>query len=159
MAGARDFTDLLIYQLADELRAETYRLTRRVALKRDLRLRTQTDDAAESICRNIAEGFGAGTHPEFARYLIISRRSVNELRDCFIAAVTKRHVSEADVRPARALTERLEPALNSLIAYLDGAKRRNKPLRPPRPSPKRPSASFDVNELLEKLHQRRVPED
>ena len=79
------------------MRAETYRLTRRFVFRRDLRLRTQTDDAAESICRNIAEGFGAGTHPEFARYLIISRRSVNELRDCFIAAVTKGHVRDSDL--------------------------------------------------------------
>jgi four helix bundle protein len=66
-AGAKHFTELVIWQLANELRAEVFGLTRRGSFARDLKLRSQMNDAADSVCRNIAEGFGCETRREFAR--------------------------------------------------------------------------------------------
>jgi four helix bundle protein len=82
MRGARHFEELIVWQLSDQLRAETFKLTSRPAFARDLKLHSQTEDAVNSVCRNISEGFG-GSHAEFARYLRISRRSLNEVRTRF----------------------------------------------------------------------------
>jgi four helix bundle protein len=82
-----------------------------------VRVRGQTEDTANSVCRNIAEGFGC-KHVEFGRFLVIARRSLNELRDAFRAAQLKRYVTAHDYEPIARLTHRLYPALAGLIAYL-----------------------------------------
>ena len=118
MAGARHFTELIVWQLADQLRIEVFQLTKRRRFHADLKLRSQLDDAADSACRNIAEGFG-GTDPEFANFLRIARRSLNEVQDGFRSAWLKGYVSEADLLPARSLLRRIFPALSSLLRHLN----------------------------------------
>jgi four helix bundle protein len=82
------------------------RHTNRPDFVRDLKLPSQTEDAVNSICRNISEGFGCD-HAEFARFLRISRRSMNELQDAFRAAELKRDVSAGDLTASRRLMRRL----------------------------------------------------
>ena len=118
MAGAKHFKELIAWQLADQLRVEIFKFTSRPAFTRELKLRSQTEDAANSVCRNIGEGFG-GSHAEFARFLRISRRSMNELQDAFRSAELKNYVTDADLAAARQLMRRLYPAISRLIAYLD----------------------------------------
>ena len=118
MPGARHFSELLIWKLADELRIEIFKLTSRAAFVRDLKAHGQAEDAANSVCRNIAEGFGCETHREFARFLSISRRSLNELQDSLRGAELKGYVTTADCVPARILFRRLYPALSRFLAYL-----------------------------------------
>ena len=128
MPGATHFTELIAWQLADQLRVETIKLTKRPAYSRNFKLREQTDDASDSVCRNIAEGFASDTHGQFASYLRISRRSFNELKDAFLSAQERGIVSASDLAPARQLMNRLLPALNRFIAYLEKhPKRRNRP--------------------------------
>jgi four helix bundle protein len=135
MGGARHFQELIVWQLADALRRQLVRLTRRPAYNGRRRLREQTEDAADSVCRNISEGFGADTHAQFAWFLRISRRSLNELQDAILSAQQKGMLSAADVMPLRALMKRLFPALNRFIAHLErNPARRN---RPPAPLPAR----------------------
>ena len=118
MRPARHFTELIVWQLGDELRSEIFILTKRRPLHADLKLRSQLDDAADSVCRNIAEGFGCG-NVEFARFLRIARRSLNEVQDELHSALLKAHVTEADLIPARKLMRRLYPAFSALIRHLD----------------------------------------
>jgi four helix bundle protein len=61
-----------------------------------------------SVCRNIAEGFGC-KHKEFARFLEISRRSVNEVRESFHTAQLKRYVTAREYEPIWRLAHRLYP--------------------------------------------------
>ena len=117
MAGARHYTELVVWQLAEEIRIHTFALTRRDPFARDFKHQRQTEDAVDSVCRNIAEGFGCD-HVEFARFLEISRRSLNELLDCLHSAHLKGYVSSEEVIAIRALTRREFPALSNLIAYL-----------------------------------------
>jgi four helix bundle protein len=132
MEPARHFTDLISWQLADELRVEIKRLAERPSLARDLKLRSQLVDASDSTCRNIAEGFGCETHREFARFLHIARRSLNEVQDCFRSALVAGYVSEGDLKASRALLRRIFPALASLIRYLNrNPNYRHRPKRPP----------------------------
>jgi four helix bundle protein len=127
MRGARHFTELTVWQLADELRRELLKLTGRPAYLRNLRLREQTDDAIDSVCRNIAEGFGADTHGQFAWFLRVSRRSLNEVQDAILSAQQKRILTADDLAAARVLIRRLLPALNRFIGYLQRTpKQRNR---------------------------------
>jgi len=81
---ARHFTEPIVWQLGDALRVEIFTITKRAPLRADLKLRSQLDDAIDSVCRNIAEGFGCDDR-EFARFLCIARRSLNEVQDCFVS--------------------------------------------------------------------------
>jgi four helix bundle protein len=85
-------------------------------------LRSQLNDAADSVCRNIAEGFGCGDR-EFARFLQIARRSLNEVQDCFISALHQAYVAPDDLAAARQLQRRLYSGLASLIRSLDRGQR------------------------------------
>ena len=67
MPVARHFTELIVWQLGDQHRVEIFRLTKRPAFHADLKLRSQLDDASDSVCRNVAEGFGCKSDREFAR--------------------------------------------------------------------------------------------
>jgi four helix bundle protein len=118
MAGARHFSELVVWQLADRLRIETLELTTKAPFVHDIRLQRQAEDAVNSVCRNIAEGFGCGTHAEFVRFLGISRRSLNELHDILRGAQLKGHVAAEDLAPVHALSRRFYPAMGRLIAYL-----------------------------------------
>jgi four helix bundle protein len=117
MRGAKRYEDLIVWQLADQIRVLVFKLTQRECFARDLKLHSQTEDAVNSVCRNIAEGFGC-KHKEFARFLEISRRSLNELGDSFRAAQLKRYVTAHDYEPIWRLTQRLYPAFARFIRYL-----------------------------------------
>src|SRR5262245_224882 len=117
MRGAKRYQDLVVWQLADQIRVLVFKLTQRECFARDLKLHSQTEDAVNSVCRNIAEGF-ACKHKEFARFLEISRRSLNELSDSFRTAQLKRYVTAHDYEPIWRLTHRLYPAFARLIRYL-----------------------------------------
>ena len=135
MPAARRYQDLIIWQLADQIRVLVFELTERQCFRRDLKLHSQTEDAVNSVCRNIAEGFGC-KHKEFARFLEISRRSLNELGDSFRSAQLKRYVTAHEYEQIWRLTHRLYPAYAKLIRYLqttpdpdypDTARRRTMP--------------------------------
>jgi four helix bundle protein len=129
----RHFSELVVWQLADEVRVETLKLTAREGFARDLRLRAQAEDAVNSVCRNIAEGFGCDTHGAFARFLGFSRRSLNELQDALRGARLRRYVTLVDYAPIRMLLRRLYPALRRSIAYLKRTP--NHRHRPSQPGP------------------------
>jgi len=97
MAGARHYSQLVSWQLADALRVVTFRFTRRPPFLTDFKHRSQAEDAIDSVCRNFAEGFGCASHAEFSRYLEISRRSLNELCDA-CAARSSRDMSPRSTR-------------------------------------------------------------
>jgi four helix bundle protein len=67
---------------------------------------------------NISEGFGCRSHQEFARFLEISRRSLNEVMDAYRSAQLKNYVSTAEKATISKLARRLYPALSRLMAYL-----------------------------------------
>jgi four helix bundle protein len=115
---ARHFTELIVWQLADAIRVQVLLLTARSEFSRDLKLHAQTEDAINSVCRNIAEGFGCDSHREFVRFLVIARRSLNEVQDALRGAQLKQYVTAGDLVAIHTLLRRLYPALSRLIASL-----------------------------------------
>ena len=55
MRAAKRHEDLIVWQLADQIRVLVFNLTERDCFARDLKLRSQNEDAVNSVCRNIAE--------------------------------------------------------------------------------------------------------
>ena len=118
MPPARHYSDLTIWKLADQLRVQVFALTARPKFARDLKAQGQADDAINSVCRNIAEGFACESHAEFARFLEFSRRSLNEVQDAMRGAQLKGYIGATDLEEIRKLSVRLYPALSRFIAYL-----------------------------------------
>jgi len=82
-----NYRHLRIYTLALALTTEVYALSRRLPPSEEFGLRSQWRRAAVSACLNIAEGSGASTNREFARFLEIARRSLYEVVTCVQLAV------------------------------------------------------------------------
>ena len=138
---AKHVSELVVWQLADEMRRHVFSWTGRPPFANDFKARGQIDDAVNSVCRNVSEGFG-GTHKEFANYLRIARRSLNEVLDCTRAAQMKRYITASEAAQIYSLARRLFPALKEFIAYLERtpdppsqrrSDKRRRPKRPPQP--------------------------
>ena len=118
MKAARHYSELIVWKLAEEIRIEVFKLTAKPCFAADFRAKSQAEDAANSVGRNIAEGFGCTTHAEFARFLEIARRSLNELQDILHGAQLKEYVKPSELTPIRRLSDRIYPAFSRLLAYL-----------------------------------------
>jgi four helix bundle protein len=82
----QDFQHLQIWQRSHALFIATVKLTRGFRRAGHSRLRSQLVRAAESMGDTIAEGCGAATKKEFARYLDMSIKSANETEGHFLSA-------------------------------------------------------------------------
>ena len=134
MRPARHYSELIVWQLADEIRREVFKLTKRPRFARDFKAQGQADDAINSVCRNIAEGFACETHGEFATFLVYSVRSLNEVQDAMHGAQGKGYADAADLAMIRQLFKRLFPALGRFIAYLRRTPNRRRRTDKPDPS-------------------------
>ena len=86
MAAVREFEELMIFQMARELSAKIYPITRRGEFKYDTRFVQQIRAAAGSIMDNIAEGFERTGNKEFVNFLFIAKGSCGEVRSQLIRA-------------------------------------------------------------------------
>jgi len=117
MAPVTHYSQLIVWKLAEEIRIKVFELTAKPLFAEDFKAKRQGEDAANSVCRNIAEGFGCETHAEFARFLEISRRSLNEVHDVLHGAQLKEYVTASELAPI-SLSNRIYPAFSRLLAYL-----------------------------------------
>ena len=118
MPPVRHFSQLIVWRLAEEIRIKVFELTAKPSFAADFKAKSQGEDAANSVCRNIAEGFGCETHAEFARFVEISRRSLNEVHDVLHGAQLKEYITASELAPIRSLSNRIYPAFSRLLAYL-----------------------------------------
>lgn len=115
---ASDFTELVAWQLARELKLLAYRVARQPTVARDWRFADQLVDAAASGPRNIAEGFGRFNRREFAHFLKIAIASEQEVRNHLIDAYDRGYISDAERDAAILLTRRAVTAATRLRTYL-----------------------------------------
>ncbi len=110
--GARNFRELVCWQLAHELKCEVIAFTDTMPAKRARDFCDDIRAAARSGPSNIAEGFGRQTHREFAHFLAIARASLIETdnhlqdaRDChYLAPDQHERLSALTVRAIKATT-------------------------------------------------------
>jgi four helix bundle protein len=81
-------------------------------------LRDQIQGAAGSVMRNIAEGFDAGSNPEFIRFLKLARRSASEVQSELYLALDRKYIAQDQLNAAYDLATEAKRLINGLIAYL-----------------------------------------
>jgi four helix bundle protein len=118
MAKIERFEELQSWQKARQLTNAIYNLTEHPMFAKDFRLSGQIQDAAGSVMHNIAEGFDAGTNPEFIRFLKISRRSASEVQSELYLALDRNYISQDELASAYNLATETKRLINGMIGYL-----------------------------------------
>ena len=118
MGTIRRFEDLECWQKARKLANAIYDLTEEPRFARDFKLRDQIQGAAGSVMHNIAEGFDAGTNPEFIRFLKMARRSASEVQSELYLAFDRKYVTQEQLDGAYELATESKQLMNAFIGYL-----------------------------------------
>ncbi len=119
MTTAWRLEDLVIWQLAVQLRDEIIQLTNSGRVVADRDFREQIRDSASSVPRNVAEGFGLFQPRLFAKHLRLARGSLFETKNHLVDGNTRKYFSDDDTERLTKLTARTFIAATRLIAYLD----------------------------------------
>jgi four helix bundle protein len=116
--GARRVEDLIVWQLGNELRTKIHAITATSRASVDRRFCDQLRDAASSVTRNIAEGFGRYRHREFSQFLSIARGSVFEVADGLHDGAARKYWTSDQTQELHALCDRTIAATTYLMRYL-----------------------------------------
>ncbi len=116
--GAKHYSQLIAWQLANELKLGIFKATACGPASHDLKFREQIRDSADSAARNIAEGFGRYEHREFARFLRIARGSLDETQNHLQDGRDKAYFAADLFASLWQLSKRAVVATTRLIIYL-----------------------------------------
>jgi len=115
------FEDIKAWQRARELTKKVYAVSGTGNFARDLGLKDQIRKAAGSVMHNIAEGFDAGSDPEFIRFLGYARRSATEVQSQLYIALDQGYINQAQFDEIYDLAKQCKKLINGFIAYLRGS--------------------------------------
>jgi four helix bundle protein len=118
MAKIERFEELQSWQKARQLTNSIYDLTEHPKFMKDFRLSGQIQGAAGSIMHNIAEGFDAGSNPEFIRFLKMARRSASEVQSQLYLALDREYISQDELSTVYNLATEAKRLINGMIGYL-----------------------------------------
>jgi four helix bundle protein len=113
-----DHRSLVAWQLARELRSHILKLTSTGPASRDERFRSNTDDAAGSVCRNLREGFYRFNPGEFLNFTRYAQASLAEVGEQLEEGVEREYWTDADTEPAQGFCRRTGAAIGRLRQYL-----------------------------------------
>ncbi len=116
--GVTDYTELIVWQLADALRREVYRLLNRPRVGRDFKFRNQLTDAVSGIPSNIAEGFRRKSPLDFARFVDYAFSGIAEVAERLNDGEIRGYWSADELIHARRFFRRIDRALENLLGYL-----------------------------------------
>lgn len=147
MTGAKNHKELVVWQVADELRMEVYQLTGRRGVSRDFKFRDQLRDAVSGIPSNIAEGFRRRSSIDYARFITYAFTDMDETEERLGGGVKRGHWAKEELATANRLLHRLTKGLTNFQAYLlseEGIERwrmlyEARHRRRARPNPRNPS--------------------
>ena len=115
---AKSFREMVAWQLAFELKNEIILLLKEGPAARDFKFRDQLADAARSVPRNIAEGFGRFNPAETMHFLDIARGSLDETENHLRDGVVSSYFPPESVGPIIKLVARCRSAINAWHSYL-----------------------------------------
>jgi four helix bundle protein len=132
MAGADRFEDLRTWQRMYELSVEVWRATNAGPASRDFDFRREVRDASDSAHRNVAEGFGRYSPPQFLQFLDVARASAQETRALLrkglvVGYLTEDQFARLDILAARGLQSlaKLQRYLRTPEARRNAGRRRH----------------------------------
>lgn len=114
----QSYRDLLVWQRAMRLAAETYRLAKLLPKVEEYRLTSQLLRAAASVPANIAEGHARGTRKDYAHFVSIARGSLAETETILLLLVEVDLLKSDQVEGALELCAETGRMLNALLARL-----------------------------------------
>jgi four helix bundle protein len=120
------YKDLIVWQLADELRREVYRLTASGPASKDFQFRDQLYGAVRKLAPNIAEGFRRSTNADFARFVTYAYAGAAEVSDWLDDGESHGYWPASDLFAARRLLKRLDAGLRAFLRHLNGSKTRGR---------------------------------
>ena len=123
MATVKKFTDLEIWQLANDLEKKIFEQLNTGTLSKDFALKDQLNRSAGSIPDNIAEGFGRGGRLEFIQFLSIARASASELQSQILRCVNRNHLSKEVFEELNELVEKTGNKIGAFIKYLNASEK------------------------------------
>ena len=115
---ARHYKELECWQLAHELKCEVFAFTAQLPTKADRDFCQDIRASARSAPSNISEGFGRGTHRDFAHFLSIARASLMETDNHLQDALDCAYITHAEHTRLSTLADRALKATTSLQSYL-----------------------------------------
>ena len=114
----RRFEDLVAWQLASEVKRETYAIVARTTAVSDFKFRDQIKDAAASAPSAIAEGFERYHHPEFAYFLGVAKASLGETQNHLLDGIERRHWTMDDIDAILRMAARAKGAVLGLLKHV-----------------------------------------
>ena len=118
MPTAKDFTELIAWQRADDLERFVQEIIKRPSLSRDSDYCEQAASAASSAPRNIAEGFGRFAPVQFANFLRIAIGSELETKNLILKAWQRGAITDEEHWAGVVLCKRAIAAAVGLRRYL-----------------------------------------
>ena len=118
MASAKRLEELVVWQLACELRDAIELAVKHGSARQDFDFKDQILRSSRSTPANIAEGFGHFRPRQFAKYLRIARASLMETRN-HLHKGDQRYFSSSDAQQMRTLVIRILSGISRLVRYLD----------------------------------------
>lgn len=109
------FQDLQVYQLAEQLADEIWRIVNDWELLAKDTVGKQIIRSADSIGANIAEGVGRGSFQDNRRFVKIARGSLNETQHWLRRAYTRNLLTVEQVDTLKPIINDLAPKLNSYL--------------------------------------------
>lgn len=119
MATVNKFTELEVWQLANELEKSIFEQLSSGTLAKDYALKDQMNKSVGSIPDNIAEGFGRGGRLEFIQFLSIARASTSELQSQINRCLNRNHISKKIFDDLNELADKTGNKIGAFIKYLN----------------------------------------
>ncbi len=114
----RDHTDLDLWKLCDQLSDRVHQITGRPTFM-DEKLKSQLNEAADSPCPNVGEGFSRYYPRDNARFVRVAKGSVTEVIE-HMARVRKRgYATPEECDDVCALARRARGAITGYLLYLE----------------------------------------
>ncbi|HEY9666996.1 MAG TPA: four helix bundle protein [Coleofasciculaceae cyanobacterium] len=116
--GRPDFEDLVVYQLAERLANEIWRIVEGWDSFAKETLGKQIVRAADSVCANIAEGRGRYNFKDNQRFVKIARGSLYETISWLRLAYARKLLNAEQSSKIKPIIDQLSPQLNAYLKSL-----------------------------------------
>ena len=114
-----DFTEMPVWQKAMDVAEKCFTISENLPRKEDYALTSQLRRSAESICANIAEGFGRRTSKDKSRFYDIARGSVFETKSHLIYGLRVTYFQEIEYLDIKNIIDEVIHELNKITSYLN----------------------------------------
>lgn len=114
-----DAGKLVVLQKSHQLVLEIYSITKNFPKDELFGLTSQIRRAAVSVPSNIIEGKARGSSKEFKRFLLVARRSLEEVKYKLLLSKDLRYISENKYKEVLVLAKEVGRLLNGLIVSVE----------------------------------------